>query len=149
MAKSIVIDKDKGMKQYLRSLGNLNGVIVDVGLMNGAVNKEGANIAEYGAFNEFGTSKIPERPFMRPAFDKNKGKYSRMIEQATDPKTSRLAFARIVQELGLRAQEDIRQEIDNKTSPANKPSTIKKKGSAHPLIDTGAMRTSVTYRIKK
>jgi len=45
------------------------------------------------------------------------------------------------------AQGIVQEYMTNLKSPANAPSTIKRKGSANPLIDTGQQRQSVTYSI--
>jgi hypothetical protein len=43
---------------------------------------------------------------------------------------------------------DFRRKITTLRSPPNAPSTVAKKGSSNPLIDTGAMRQSVRSRIR-
>lgn len=40
----------------------------------------------------------------------------------------------------------IRQRIANGILPANRPSTIARKGSSKPLIDTGELRNSITWK---
>lgn len=49
--------------------------------------------------------------------------------------------------LGVLAQGDIQMEITALSSPPNTPSTIARKGSSNPLIDTGAMRGAVTWKL--
>jgi hypothetical protein len=51
--------------------------------------------------------------------------------------------------LGILAQGDIQQEITDLRDPPNAPATIKAKGSSNPLIDTGEMRSKVTWQVKR
>ena len=51
--------------------------------------------------------------------------------------------------MGMKVQADVQQAITVLSSPANAPSTIAKKGSSNPLIDTGHMRQSVSHRLVK
>ena len=43
---------------------------------------------------------------------------------------------------------DVKLTISNNMPPPNSEKTIKKKGSSKTLIDTGAMRNAVSYRVK-
>ena len=50
--------------------------------------------------------------------------------------------------IGVVAKGIIQEEIRDGSFAPNAPSTIRQKGSAQPLIDTGQMRQSVNYAIK-
>ena len=50
--------------------------------------------------------------------------------------------------VGEVARADIIQSITDLKAPPNAESTIKQKKSTNPLIDTGLMRRSVTYKVK-
>lgn len=111
--------------------------------------KAGGEILARAAFNHFGTSTIPERPFITNAVRDNKEKYARFLKSAgkgilIDNEPPRLAL----EKLGLMGQGDIQEEITNLSSPPNAASTIRQKGSSNPLIDTGQMRGSVTYKVE-
>lgn len=111
--------------------------------------KTGGEILARATFNHFGTSTIPERPFITNAVRDNKGKYVRFLKAEgkgilIDSTPPRL----VLEKLGLMGQGDIQEEITNLSSPPNAPSTIRQKGSSNPLIDTGQMRGSVTYKVE-
>lgn len=126
---------------------------VKVGFPAGSTNVDKA------IWNEFGTrggasgggwgGPIPERPFMRNAMRNNQARYvgimrslaKRMIEGGGGNIQTLLA------KLGALAAGDIQKEITALTSPPNSPVTIALKGSSKPLIDTGEMRGSVTWKI--
>ena len=51
--------------------------------------------------------------------------------------------------IGIVAESDIKQKISSIYSPPNAPSTIAKKGSSKPLIDSGFMLASVSHGVAK
>lgn len=142
-----VIDKDKGFQRELRRHRNADGIRVLVGFHGDEPPyPDGTSIAEVAAFNEFGTSRIPARPFMRNAVDKYQDSW---FEQIRKDRQRGLDEHAIAQRLGLRMVGDIRQEITDLDTPPNAPSTIARKGSSNPLIDTGRMRQSVKHKVVK
>jgi hypothetical protein len=50
---------------------------------------------------------------------------------------------------GEKAKAAIQEAITELKEPPNAPSTIKRKHSDNPLIDSGNMRQSVTYSVRK
>lgn len=119
----------------------------------------GSNI-EKAVWNEFGTrggasgggwgGPIPERPFMRNSVRANRGKYrDAMKTSAAKILRGETALSIVMNKLGILAQGDIQSEITALSSPPNSPVTIARKGSSNPLIDTGAMRAAVTWKVDK
>ncbi len=109
-------------------------------------------------WNEFGTKggasgggwggPIPERPFMRNAMRSNRDQYLAMMKaSATKLIRSETTLNQIMMKLGVLAQGDIQGEITSLSSPPNSPVTIALKGSSNPLIDSGEMRGSVTFKV--
>ena len=116
---------------------------VKVGFVRGVTKTAVINRA---IFNEFGTRRIPERPFMRNAVRNNRVKYMRAL-RVSAPKLllGETDMRTVMSKLGALAQGDIQHEITVLMYPPNAPSTIKNKGSSKPLIDTGEMRQAVTW----
>jgi hypothetical protein len=107
-------------------------------------------IIERATFNEFGTTRIPERPFLRNAMKANRRKYEREMKSAAKLiLAGQMTTEQALTRLGIMAQGDIQDEISTFSDPPNAASTIAQKGSSKPLIDTGQMRQAVTYRIVK
>ena len=50
--------------------------------------------------------------------------------------------------MGLKIETDIKDKINRLGSPPNAPSTVRRKGSDNPLVDTGTMRESLRYVVK-
>lgn len=149
MAKN-VIDRDLGMKRIIRDIESAKNAFVTVGVHEGERTIDGINIAEYGAHNEFGTSDIPERSFMRSTFDENQQKIKRDFDkQATLVTQGKSTIYRALQYAGERHQQDIQSKIKSGIAPPNSPRTIARKGSDKTLIDTGALVQSIRYVVHK
>ena len=131
-------------RQKRRMKGKRN---VAVGFPSGEVSGENLSKA---VWQEFGTSRgIPERPFMRSSVTKNKDKYKSQMKAVAKSITSGgLTMEQAMDRLGAGAAADIQAEIVALNTPPNAPSTIARKGSSNPLIDTGAMRQSVTWKVR-
>lgn len=105
------------------------------------------DIVNKAVWNNFGTVNIPERPFMSNAFDDNRAKYIEALRiSAAKVMRGEVQVGEVAAKLGIVFADDIRQEIVDLDSPANAPSTVAKKGSSNPLIDTGEMKNAVTYQ---
>lgn len=121
---------------------------VKVGFPAGEVSTD---IVDRAIWNHYGTSRgIPPRPFLLNAMRKNRGKYLRaMKEAAGEILRGESTLASVMTRLGILAQGDIQKEITDLKTPPNAPSTIKAKGSSNPLIDTGEMRSKVTWKVER
>ena len=93
--------------------------------------------------------RIPARPFLRKAFYDNQHKYRRLVkvgidEIVYDDKTGHDLLVK----LGKTGVSDVRESIVRWTKPGNAPLTIdNKRGTNNPLVDTGRLIKSVTYKI--
>lgn len=144
-----VTDKDMGLQRILREINEAKSAFVEVGIPEGA-QADGMTVAEYGAYNEFGTSKIPERSFMRSTFDENVSKIQQDMQKQYDAVLAGNTTAyRALLTVGMKHAEQIKQKIRSGIAPANAPATIARKGSAKTLIDTGAMVQSINAVVKK
>lgn len=148
------IVKEFGLEELVKAAGQAG---VKAGILEGATNNEtGENVATYAAHNEFGTSKIPSRPFLRKTFEQNESKWADGLSKMLMNRTPSEAL----QLLGMRMQDDIVKTIKSNMSPRNAPETIARKtksvtkggkvtGSHAPgtLIDTGSMLNAVNYEV--
>jgi len=162
--KSKVIDKDKGWEELKRTIPELKGAHVKVGLPAKVgrkrktlppefkSRKKKPTLAEVGWWNEFGTKSkhgkvhVPERSFIRSTHDENRRKLllikvrlaGKLIDREMKPKAA-LDF------LGQWMQAKIQAKITNLRRPPNAPATIKRKRSSNPLVATRQMVQSITY----
>lgn len=96
---------------------------------------------------------IPARPFLEPAMEANKvpiaDMYGKIIKAALDGKAALMKMES--QKLGLYSQRVVKDwftDPRNGWAP-NHPLIAKLKGSDKPLIDTGQLRNSITYVIRR
>lgn len=159
MARAAVVDKDLGFNAIIDEMLELANSSVLVGIQekartvsqskNGRSQTPGNYIADYAAKNEFGTAQIPERSFIRTAFDENialieKGvsiEYGKIIDQKISVRQGLGIIGQLM--IGL-----IQRKIYQITFPPNSAATIAMKGSSKPLIDFGQMVNNVTYAIR-
>lgn len=146
-----VIDRDLGWKAIKRELERAKGREVAVGILQGSVDSEGASIAEYATYNEFGTDDVPSRPFMAMSFDENKADieadFNRQGKAMVEGKrTADQALTVIGQKHAARVQNTI---TGRDITPKLADSTVKaKKGSTKTLVDTGAMTNAVQIELR-
>lgn len=108
-----------------------------------------ADMAEIAMFNELGTSTSPPRPFLRMTVDENKDKINQFVETQTKRIAQGASAEQCMKQVGAFGVSLVQEKIGNGTFAPNAESTIKAKGSDKPLIDTGQLRQSVHYVIKK
>lgn len=104
-------------------------------------------VTNVAAWQEFGTDTgIPERPFMRTAARDANEDLVPILRSEVDP-SSMIVTRRTAGRLGEAMKSRIQRFITNWTDPENAERTRKQKGSSKPLIDTGLLRSSTTYKI--
>lgn len=146
-----VIDRDLGWQAIKRELERAKKREVAVGILQGSVDGEGASIAEYATYNEFGTEHVPSRPFMAMSFDENKAAivadFNREAKAMVEGRrTADQALTVIGQKHASRVQVTI---TGRDITPKLAASTIRaKKGSTKTLVDTGAMVNAVHIELR-
>lgn len=136
-------EKKNNTNKIIRDLNRFASEKVVVGIIN-------AEIAEYGAYNEFGTKNIPQRSFLRSTYDEKIAKWQRQIE-ATIRKILRMESdgSNALTQLGEVAVRDVRRKISSNIAPPNAPSTIAKKGAGKTtLYDTGTLTRAITHEVR-
>lgn len=153
----------------LKAIEDLDGVTIKVGWANGMKTASGglqpvkgeqreaggaivpspATLAEIAMYNELGTSTIPARPFMKRAFENNKDEIEDFISQGLKKIAVSGKFQQFLQLLGVKLVDVVQSEIEEGSFTPNSAATIRRKGSATPLIDTATLKNSVGYEIER
>lgn len=127
-----------------------SGVLVGLPAGTGSY-EDGAPIAVIGAVHEFGSAdgRIPERSFLRVPLRQNAETFQ-AIWRAQVPKVvdGDMTMHQVMSQLGARAVAVSQEAISEGIAPGNAESTVKRKGSSKPLIDTGALRQSITFIVE-
>lgn len=136
-------------KKYVAEINKLISKEVHIGYQAGDnAYDDGTDLVDVVAYNEFGTSTIPARPFMKQSFENHPDKLNAECGAAVASINNGGSAEAALTRIGVFAKGLIQEEIVEGGFAPNAPSTIRKKGSAQPLIDTGFMRENVNYFIK-
>lgn len=113
---------------------------------------DGTQVAFVATVNNFGSKSrnIPKRPFMslskKPALEKVLPIQNRLLPKFNEGK---ITAAQILETCGPFAVSEFQKTITDLKTPPNSDETIARKKSSNPLIDTGLMRQTVTYVVRK
>ena len=136
------------MAQIKKELDRLGGgKFVTVGIHQGAADPAEGDLtmAALGATLHFGDGgKIPPRPWLDTGIEAGASLIAGTIAQGA---SANLDLDQILEQVGVVAVGAVQEYMTELQTPPNAPSTIAKKGSANPLIDSGILRASVTYAI--
>ena len=145
-----VVDKDLGWKRIMNSIQALNGKEIKAGVLESAGNESnGQSIAQVAIWNEYGTKKIPSRPFVTIATDVSKGWMSKTETEISKIMSNRASVDGSLDAIGNKMKTDIQKVIGDKGKLApNAPSTIRRKGHDKPLIDTGKLKEAINFEVK-
>lgn len=150
-------DTLKKTEAYLANLEQAKKLVVAVGLPKGkatsAIYGGGMNVVEVGSVHEYGAGNVPQRSFLRVPFKVKADKIRKSLiilfrgiaEKGADAEgqleKAGVVFQNISKEafetMGFGTWKDIKQ------------STKTKKGSSATLVDTGTLRNSITYEVRK
>lgn len=153
-----VVDRDRGWKKFRANAHTLTkepGVTVGVHAAEGSKAEKGrghaatATVLDVGWWNEFGLG-VPERSFIRAWFDEAKGENlalaQTMLRRILE---GSISIDDALNQMGALFAGRIQQRIAQGIPPPNSPLTIALKGSSTPLIESGQLRQSVTWKVQK
>lgn len=157
---SRVEDKDLGLNRIIRTLNkDLDGVVVKVGVQakdkavrrgkGGSIRNTDQPLAVIAAIHEFGLGDMPQRSFLRSAYDENLPVIDKMIQHVANGAVFGLGTNAALNQLGNVVQGMVQRKIVDGPFTPNSPATIKRKKSSKPLIDTGHLRQSIRYVIER
>lgn len=117
---------------------------VDVGVLD-------PNVAVYAAVHEFGSSDghTPARMWLtRGIEDNGMAVQSAMAATATAILDGRVSKAKAVDNLGADVADIVRAHVNSANfPPALKVETVRRKGHAKAMVDSGKMKDSITHRV--
>jgi hypothetical protein len=125
----------------LAEIGRLakNASFVKVGFLSGATYPDGKPVAMIAAIQEFGApaAGIPPRPFFRNMIDAKQSEWPKAIADLL--KANGYDAAKTLEQVGQAVSGQLKQSITDTNDPPLKPATVRRKGFAKPLVDTGHM----------
>jgi hypothetical protein len=105
-----------------------------------------AAILEHGS----PANNLPARPFVEPGLETGRDRLARIMElgiqRTLDGDENGIAWA--LETAGVEGVSLVQRKMIQGPFAPNAPSTIKRKKSSRPLIDTGQLRQSVSYVVR-
>lgn len=145
-----VVDRDKGFKKLAGELGGAG--TITLGVQGDEAEKQHQDseltIGQVAAIHELGLG-VPERSWLRVWMDENAQRCRADLAAALQlviqgSKSRRQALADVGYEWVKKLRENIRS---GRIRPALAPSTVAAKGHGIPLLDSGDVMNSITYRL--
>ena len=144
------------IKAYQDNLEKAKKLQLAVGLpketASSKVYGDGTSVIKVGAMHEYGAGKIPRRSFLRtPFIMKDKEISNFLLDMFKRVAEKGLDAEKALSIVGVKAVNISQGAFTSKgygTWQALKQSTINEKGSSQILIDTGTLRSSITYIVR-
>lgn len=135
---------EKKLAELVAKFGSSKEVL-RVGFLENATYPDGTLVAAVAAYNNFGTRRIPPRPFFSNMVRQKSGGWPMTLANLL--KTNDINKSLALMGEGIKGQ--IQQSIKDTNSPPLSAVTVKAKGFDKPLINTSHMINSVSYEVKK
>ena len=91
--------------------------------------------------------KIPERSFLRTGHDENADRIIKQTERALcQVSAGKMSIDDMLDLYGQQMATAIKKYMRDLQNPPNHPYTVEQKGSSNPLIDTGNLLGSITWK---
>lgn len=136
-------------RRYFRELQKLAEMEIHVGYQADQSYEDGTGLAEVAAYNEFGSSNTPARPFMRQSFENHESELQAACDMANQTLLNGGTAESALSQVGVDVVGLIKEEMIDGGFAPNAESTIRRKGSEQPLVDTGTLFQSVKYVVKR
>lgn len=147
--------KDLGMDLTFDKMRQLNRLSLSVGVQGrkaSATYDDGTTVAMVALYNEFGTSNIPARSFVRGALFQYKAQIEKVIAKSLADYLSKKTQDAVtpLAKIGKFAASRVVARINTPGlwAKPNAPATVRKKGFNRPLHDTGKLAKSITYAVR-
>ena len=139
---------DRGANAVVRALAGASRI--RIGVLGSETYPDGTSVAEVGEMHEFGLG-VPQRSWLRDFVDVNDGLIKadfRSIARAVEARRGTLLAG--LTQLGAKIVAGIQVRIANQIPPALAESTLlrRRHGGTVPLIDTGQLRSSISFVVE-
>lgn len=132
------------LDQALNRLVSRKEQHVKVGILDNSKYPDGTSVATVAFMNEYGTAKIPPRPFFRQTISEQKSNWTQLAKDAIKMGYS---IEHTLGLVGAQMQTDIQYSIMTWTTPKNADYTVAMKGFNAPLRHTLLMHDSIKFEV--
>ena len=153
MESKIIKADFNGLNALVKALGD--GRVVKVGILGRKVSRKDSGEltnAELGAIHEFGsfTKRIPARSFLRMPIHQESKRIAIEAGKGSKSMVEKGNMVGVLKNIGIACEAAIQRAFASmgfgQWKP-DKPATIRRKGSASPLIDTAQLRRSISSAV--
>ncbi len=152
MKSAVKFDLSK-LQTFVKGVDDKHQVQVGIfGNKSSRHNKGGLTNADVGAIHEFGSYSrhIPMRSFLRMPLHTQGHQILKQVVPGSKELIAAGKMVMLLKRLGIACENVVQAAFASRgfgTWPANKPSTVRRKGSDAPLIDTAQLRRSIASRV--
>lgn len=147
-----VTDQDRGFRALIRRMTAAEAPLrLTVGIHDTEGDKDagdGLTMSELGEIHEFGLG-VPRRSFIADwadeTIEKKKAQIRAMAKAVVQGKIESVEIG--LERLGNLYVAEVQARIVAHIPPPLAESTIARKGSSTPLVDTGQLKSAITYRV--
>jgi len=151
----IIRSNFNGLNSLVKALAD--GRVVKVGILGRKASRNDSGDltnAELGAIHEFGSfsKKIPARSFLRMPIHQQSSTIAKEAGKGSASLVEKGNMVKILEQIGLACKVAILNAFESAgfgNWKPDKPSTIRRKKSSSPLIDTSQLRRSIDYAVGK
>jgi len=131
--------------EVFRDLKKIENGNVAVGWFPEAQYPDGQPVANVAEKHEFGDRRegIPIRSFMRTTVHEKETEWANQTSRLIE---SGMSADKVMETMGAVIRGDVQVKIKDIMEPPNSPATVKRKGFNNPLIDTGLMLQSMSFK---
>lgn len=145
----------QAIRSKLEQYAKASQKTVTVGIHSDAGEHSGSGMtnAQLGALLNYGNpdnklfgnpAPIPPRPWLIPGVQSGK---QDIVDTIAHGITNDLPLEQVLEQVGAFAAGAVQQYMTDLQQPPNSAYTIAQKGSSNPLIDTGSLLQSITYKV--
>jgi hypothetical protein len=144
-----ITDRDKGAAKLIAALLEKGALSVGILGEDGGESHGDLTVAEVAEFHEFGLGNNPRRSFLADWVTEKHDEIRNVVIKGGQSLVRRQipSVSTLLEQFGAWADGSIQKRIADQIPPPLSEETIARKGSSVPLIDTGQLRSSISYRV--
>lgn len=144
-------DEDKPVKGSASKKARTRAKVAKKATEAAVGGREKYTLLQVAIVHEFGAGPVPARSFIRATVDERRADILKLqVALARQVLQGKLTPDQALDQLGAKVAAWVKARIVAGIAPPLKPATIKRKGGkkATPLVDTGQLRSSITWAVE-
>lgn len=140
---------NKGLENELALMKKFAKASIKVGIQADSGDyPDGTSVVDVAIWNEVGTTKTPSRPFVRQCFADNQQVVAQYLGFAVLRVAKGANLSQELSKIGQWYQDKQKNTLKSYPWTPNAPSTVKRKKSSKPLVDTGQLVNAIRYKVE-